>query len=68
MIDASRSGKLAGAVLDVYPNEPVANGDYFNNELNAWRAALRAFAYDFCIRRAEYCIGNRNIIDGAKEG
>jgi hypothetical protein len=34
----TRSGKLAGAALDVYPNELAANGDYFNNELNAWRA------------------------------
>lgn len=23
------------------PNEPAANGDYFNNKLNAWGAALR---------------------------
>ncbi|KAI9711689.1 MAG: Phosphoglycerate dehydrogenase ser3 [Chrysothrix sp. TS-e1954] len=42
LIDASRSGKLAGAALDVYPNEPAANGDYFNNELNSWTLALRS--------------------------
>ena len=41
LIDASRSGKIAGAALDVYPNEPAANGDYFNNELNTWGEALR---------------------------
>ncbi|KAI9662021.1 MAG: D-3-phosphoglycerate dehydrogenase 2 [Alyxoria varia] len=41
LIDASRSGKLAGAALDVYPNEPAANGDYFNNDLNPWGEALR---------------------------
>lgn len=41
LIDASRSGKLAGAALDVYPNEPAANGDYFNNSLNSWGEALR---------------------------
>lgn len=41
LIDASRSGKIAGAALDVYPNEPAGNGDYFNNELNSWCEALR---------------------------
>lgn len=41
LIDASRSGKLAGAALDVYPNEPAANGDYFTNSLNSWGEALR---------------------------
>lgn len=40
LIDASRSGKLAGAALDVYPNEPGSNGDYFNNSLNNWTEAL----------------------------
>ena len=41
LIDASRSGKIAGAALDVYPNEPGGNGDYFNNDLNSWGEALR---------------------------
>jgi D-3-phosphoglycerate dehydrogenase / 2-oxoglutarate reductase len=36
LIKASRGGKIAGAALDVYPNEPAANGDYFNNSLNHW--------------------------------
>ncbi|KAK1835821.1 hypothetical protein QBC39DRAFT_128450 [Podospora conica] len=36
MIKAMRAGKLAGAALDVYPNEPAANGDYFNSSLNHW--------------------------------
>ncbi|KAJ5757046.1 uncharacterized protein N7511_007228 [Penicillium nucicola] len=42
LIDAMRSGKVAGAALDVYPNEPAGNGDYFNNELNTWGADLRS--------------------------
>ncbi|KAI9924342.1 Phosphoglycerate dehydrogenase ser3 [Aspergillus wentii] len=42
LIHAMRSGKLAGAALDVYPNEPAGNGDYFNNDLNGWGADLRA--------------------------
>lgn len=41
LINASRSGKLAGAALDVYPNEPAGNGDYFNNDLNSWGESLR---------------------------
>ncbi|KAK5944681.1 D-3-phosphoglycerate dehydrogenase 2 [Knufia obscura] len=41
LIEASRSGKIAGAALDVYPSEPAGNGDYFNNELNSWCEGLR---------------------------
>lgn len=41
LIDAMRSGKVAGAALDVYPNEPAANGDYFNNDLNSFTEDLR---------------------------
>jgi D-3-phosphoglycerate dehydrogenase len=41
LIKAMRSGKIAGAALDVYPNEPAANGDYFTNELNSWAEDLR---------------------------
>ncbi|CAG8961839.1 hypothetical protein HYFRA_00014015 [Hymenoscyphus fraxineus] len=40
LINASRNGKIAGAALDVYPNEPGANGDYFNNSLNSWGSDL----------------------------
>jgi D-3-phosphoglycerate dehydrogenase len=40
LIDASRSGKLAGAAIDVFPHEPAGNGDYFSNELNAWTKDL----------------------------
>lgn len=37
-----RSGKIAGAALDVYPNEPAANGDYFTSDLNSWAEELRS--------------------------
>ncbi|GMF79572.1 unnamed protein product [Aspergillus oryzae] len=42
LIHAMRSGKVAGAALDVYPNEPAGNGDYFNSDLNNWTADLRS--------------------------
>jgi len=42
LINASRSGKIAGAALDVYPNEPGGNGDYFHNDLNSWTEDLRS--------------------------
>ncbi|KAI9687534.1 MAG: Phosphoglycerate dehydrogenase ser3 [Bathelium mastoideum] len=42
LINAMREGKLAGAALDVYPNEPGGNGDYFHNSLNTWAEDLRS--------------------------
>lgn len=42
LIHAMRSGKIAGAALDVYPNEPAGNGDYFNGDLNMWGNDLRS--------------------------
>jgi D-3-phosphoglycerate dehydrogenase len=42
LINGMRSGKIAGAALDVYPNEPAANGDYFNASLNQWGDDLRS--------------------------
>lgn len=42
LIHAMRSGRVAGAALDVYPNEPAGNGDYFNNDLNEWGTDLRS--------------------------
>lgn len=41
-INASKSGKIAGGAIDVYPNEPAANGPFFDNELNEWAEDLRA--------------------------
>ena len=42
LINAMRSGKIAGAALDVYPAEPGGNGDYFLNNLNPWAEDLRS--------------------------
>ncbi len=42
LINAMRSGKIAGAALDVYPSEPGGNGDYFHNDLNVWASDLRS--------------------------
>jgi D-3-phosphoglycerate dehydrogenase len=44
LIKASRSGKVGGAALDVFPNEPAANGDYFNASLNTWGDELRSLS------------------------
>ena len=42
LINVMRSGKIAGAALDVYPSEPGGNGDYFTNDLNSWTEDLRS--------------------------
>ncbi|KAF2272289.1 uncharacterized protein EI97DRAFT_386023 [Westerdykella ornata] len=42
LVEVMKDGKLAGAALDVYPNEPAGNGDYFNNELNPWTKDLQS--------------------------
>lgn len=41
LVNASRAGKIAGAALDVFPHEPGANGDYFNDQLNTWCSGLQ---------------------------
>lgn len=41
LIAALKSGKIAGASLDVYPNEPAKNGEgLFCDELNPWISEL----------------------------
>ncbi|CUM48483.1 D-3-phosphoglycerate dehydrogenase 1 [Debaryomyces fabryi] len=41
LVQAMKSGKIAGAALDVYPHEPAKNGEgYFNNQLNSWASEL----------------------------
>ncbi|RLV86696.1 D-3-phosphoglycerate dehydrogenase 1 [Meyerozyma sp. JA9] len=41
LISAMKVGKIAGAAIDVYPQEPAKNGeDLFNNSLNEWASEL----------------------------
>ncbi|KAL7663674.1 phosphoglycerate dehydrogenase [[Candida] zeylanoides] len=41
LVQAIKSGKIAGAALDVYPNEPAKNGEgLFSNDLNHWASEL----------------------------
>ncbi|GME99585.1 unnamed protein product [Ambrosiozyma monospora] len=42
LIDALKLGKLAGAAIDVYPQEPAKNGPFFNNQLNTWTSELQS--------------------------
>lgn len=41
LVQAMKAGKIAGAALDVYPNEPAKNGEnLFSNDLNSWASEL----------------------------
>ncbi|PIL31861.1 hypothetical protein GSI_06565 [Ganoderma sinense ZZ0214-1] len=42
LVEALKSGHLAGAAIDVYPAEPGANGAPFDDQLNAWSTSLRS--------------------------
>lgn len=41
LIEARKSGKIAGFALDVYPNEPARNGTgLFSDDVNTWASEL----------------------------
>jgi D-3-phosphoglycerate dehydrogenase len=41
LLAARKSGKIAGAAIDVFPNEPAKNGSgLFNDSLNTWTSEL----------------------------
>lgn len=41
LVEARKTGKIAGAALDVYPNEPAKNGvGLFSDNLNSWTTDL----------------------------
>lgn len=45
LVEARKAGKIAGAALDVYPNEPAKNGvDQFNDQLNSFASELTSLS------------------------
>ncbi len=42
LVEAMKSGHIAGAAIDVFPHEPGANGAPFDDKLNSWASELRA--------------------------
>lgn len=42
LIEALKSGHLAGCAIDVFPSEPGSNGSPFDNSLNSWASTLCA--------------------------
>ncbi|KAG0708799.1 hypothetical protein DFH29DRAFT_978994 [Suillus ampliporus] len=42
LIGALQSKHLAGAAIDVYPQEPGSNGAPFDDQVNAWSSTLRS--------------------------
>ncbi|KAG2154778.1 hypothetical protein DEU56DRAFT_770293 [Suillus clintonianus] len=42
LIEALQSNHLAGAAIDVYPQEPGSNGAPFDDQVNAWSTTLRS--------------------------
>ncbi|RDB28955.1 D-3-phosphoglycerate dehydrogenase 1 [Hypsizygus marmoreus] len=41
LVEALKSGHLAGAAIDVFPSEPGSNGAPFDDKLNPWASELR---------------------------
>jgi len=42
LIEALKSGHLAGCAIDVFPSEPGSNGSPFDDSVNPWASTLRS--------------------------